>query len=131
MYDNWIKILESNGENSIFEYIRKEFKDNNIEYKIELQEDWEGSKRIPKYIGKFMLYVQQGFESEAEKIIDKYYEKNEIVNEIDDSIEEDYESNIEIESEKINKKQKRAIKIYVGIIICMSISLIIVALLKK
>lgn len=132
MSENWIKILETIKDDKILKFIKKEFDENNIKYKIDLEERWEGNIRTPKYIGKFVVYVLDKSESEAQKILNQYYKKNDIIVEKVDKIEEIdkiEEEETEIESKKIAKKQKMAIKVYVGIVICMLISLIVVGLL--
>ena len=131
MSENWIKILETIKEDKILKYLKKEFDRNNIKYKIDLEERWEGT-RIPKYIGKFVVYVQEKFESEAEKILNRYYEKNEKIIEKVYKIQEidkNEEDETEKESKKIAKKQKMLIKIYIVIVICMIISFFIARLL--
>lgn len=131
MNDNWIRILEIMNEDEILEYLKEEFEQSNIKYKIELEESWEGSIRNPKYNGKFVVYVQEGFESQVEKILNKYYESNETAIEEYDELQEsnEIEDETELESKRIAKKQKNAIKIYVTIILFMIISIIVVALL--
>ena len=64
MNKNWIKIIETNKEDKILEYFKKEFDKNNIKYKIDLEEKWEGI-RTPKYIGKFVIYVQKECENKV------------------------------------------------------------------
>jgi len=127
MNENWIKILEVIKEDKILEYLKKEFEEKDIKYKIELEESWKGI-RTPNYIGKFVVYVQEEFENETEKILNRYYENNKKIIEEDNKIQEideNKEDETEKESKKIAKKQKIAIKIYIGIVICMIISVII------
>lgn len=131
MYEKWVKILETMEENKILKYLKKEFDENNIKYKIDLEEGWEGNIRTPNYIGKFVVYVQDGFESKTEEILSQYYENNGITSEEVDEIEEDDKDDTELESKKIAKKQKMAIKIYIGIIICMVMSIIVAGILAK
>lgn len=136
MPENWVKILETNKNNEILEYLKNEFEKNNIPYKIGLGEKWEGSIRMPKYIGKFSVYVQSEFLSEAEKIIEGYFKEKEIkeeVNIVEDNEEQNIEidKELEIERQKTSKKQKRAIKIYMLIIIIMVISFIVGAWLNN
>jgi len=131
MNENWIKLLETVKEDEILEYLKKEFDKNNIKYKIDLEERWEGI-RIPKYIGKFVIYVQDTFESKAESILNQYYKNNEtIIEEINKVQEFDKtkEDETEKESKKIYKKQRIAIKICLGIVICMVLSVIIAGIL--
>lgn len=126
MKENWIKILETVKEDEILEHLKKEFDKNNIKYKIELEERWEGI-RVPKYIGKFVIYIQDEFESKAEKILNQYYKDSETVIEEADELEGIKKDETEIESKKIAKKQKMAIKIYLVIVICMIIAIIVAA----
>ena len=127
MNENWIKILEITERHEILEYLKKEFDENNIKYKIKFEDKWEG-RSLPKYIGKFAVYVQEKFKDEAEKIIDRYYENNEEIIEVIDEKEEGKteDNETEEESKKIAERQKITIKIYTGIVICMIISAIIV-----
>ena len=127
MNENWIKILEIIKEDEILEYLKKEFGENNIKYKIELEEKWEGI-RIPEYIGKFVIYVQEKFKEEAEKILIRYYEKGEEIIEVIDKGED---NEAEKESKKVAQRQKVIIKIYTVIILCMIISTIIVGLIIR
>ena len=127
MNENWIKILEIIKEDEILEYLKKEFGENNIKYKIELEEKWEGI-RIPEYIGKFVIYVQEKFKEEAEKILIRYYEKGEEIIEVIDKGED---NEAEKESKKVAERQKVIIKIYTVIILCMIISTIIVGLIIR
>lgn len=127
MNENGIKILEIIKEDEILEYLKKEFGENNIKYKIELEEKWEGI-RIPEYIGKFVIYVQEKFKEEAEKILIRYYEKGEEIIEVIDKGED---NEAEKESKKVAQRQKVIIKIYTVIILCMIISTIIVGLIIR
>ena len=127
MSDNWIKILETKRDDKILEYLDKEFKKNNIKYKIDLQEKWQGI-RISKYIGIFVIYVQPDFESKALKIINKYNENFAVTNEKEYSgkkSNKDSEYDFEKESKKIENKQKRLIRIFLVIIVCMVLTIII------
>ena len=129
MDENWIKLYETTNEDEILKYLKKEFDKNNIKYKVDLEEKWEGI-RIPKYIRKFVVYVQDKFENGAEKVLNQYYENNKAtikeVNEIQE-LNVNEEDDTEIESKKIAKKQKRAVLIYIGIVICMLITIIVAA----
>ena len=129
MHENWIKILETIKEDEILEYLKKEFEEKDIKYKIELEENWKGI-RTPNYIGKFVVYVQEQFESETENILNRYYE-NIIEEDKIQEIDENEEDETEKESRKIAQKQKMIIKIYIGIVICMIISFIIAGILTK
>jgi len=122
MQEKCFKIIETMKEDEILEYLKKKFDENNIKYRIELQEIWEGNI-IPNYIGKFVVYVEEQFKGKAEKLLNQYYANNKII--IEESNEEDDET--EKESKKINKKQKMAMRIYLGIVICMVLSIIIAA----
>ena len=126
MNENWSKVLEITEEDNILKYAKEKFDENNIKYKIELEEKWEGHIRTPEYIGKFFVYVQEKFESEAKKILNQYYENDELIIEQFDKTQE-VEGTKEDEKESLNvaKKQKKAIKIDVGIVICMVIILIV------
>lgn len=127
MSDNWIKILETKRDDKLLEYIDKEFKKNNIKYKIDLQEKWQGI-RVSKYIGIFVIYVQEDFESKALKIINKYNENITVTNEKEYSSQKsnkDSEYDFEKESKKIEKKQKTLIRIFLVIVVCMVLSIII------
>lgn len=126
MNENWVKILETIKDDEILKFIDKKFNEKNIKYKIDLKESWEGSIRTPKYIGKFVVYVSDEFKNEAEKILDKYYEKNK--NEIINMNTYEIDDDTEMESKKRNKKQKIAIKIYLTIVVLMVISIIIAGL---
>ena len=127
MSDNWIKILETKRDDKLLEYIDKEFKKNNIKYKIDLQEKWQGI-RVSKYIGIVVIYVQEDFESKALKIINKYNENITVTNEKEYSSQKsnkDSEYDFEKESKKIEKKQKTLIRIFLVIVVCMVLSIII------
>ena len=127
MPEKWIRILDTTKEDEILKYLKKEFDENNIKYKIELEESWEGSIRTPRYIGKFVVYIQEEFKDKVEKLLNQYYAKNEI--EIQESDEVDDETEMEIK--KINRRQKMLVKVYLGIVICMVLSIIIVATFAK
>lgn len=123
MDKKWVKILETIKEDEILEYLKQEFDKNNIKYKIELEEKWEGI-RIPKYIGKFVVYIQKEFINKAEKILNSYYKNTEItMGENSDC--KDIDDELEKESKKIAKKQKNIVKIYLIILACMIISIIV------
>ena len=122
MQEKWIKIIETMNEDEILEYLKKNFDEKNIKYKIELEEKWEGNI-MPNYIGKFVVYVEEQFKGKAEKLLNQYYAKNKII--IEESNEEDDET--EKESKKIDKKQKIAMRIYLAIVMCMVLSFIIAA----
>lgn len=127
MSNNLIKILETKRDDKLLEYIDKEFKKNNIKYKIDLQEKWQGI-RVSKYIGIFVIYVQEDFESKALKIINKYNENVTVTNEKEYSSKKsnkDSEYDFEKESKKIEKKQKTLIRIFLVIVVCMVLSIII------
>lgn len=126
MSENWIKILEIIKDDEVLKFIDEKFSEKNIKYKIALEENWEGSIRTPKYIGKFVVYVSNEFKNEAEKILDEHFPKNKIIDTNTYSEEE-----TELESKKINRKQKIAIKIYLSIIILMVISIMLVGLVLK
>ena len=131
MSEKWIKVIETTKEDKILDYLKKEFDESNIKYKFELKEKWEGAK-MPKYIGNIVLYVQDTFENEAQEILNRHYENNETVMEETEKIPENderQEDEIEIESKERTKKQKIAMIIYMGIVICMIISFIIAGLL--
>ena len=127
MNENWIKILEIIEKYEILEYLKKEFDENNIKYKIKFEEKWEG-RRLPKYIGKFVVYVQEKFKDEAEKIIDRYYENNEEIIEV---IDETEDNETEKESKKIAERQKITIKIYTGIVCMIIIAIIVGTIIRK
>lgn len=127
MSNNWIKILETKRDDKLLEYLNKEFKKNNIKYKIDLQEKWHGI-RISKYIGIFVIYVQEDFESQALEIINKYNENITVIKEKEycsDKNNKDCEYDLEEESKKFANKQKRLIKIFLLIVVCMVLSIII------
>ena len=131
MDKNWIRIIETTKEDKILDYLKNELDKSSIEYRFELEEKWTGT-RIPEYIGKIVVYVQNDSVSEVEKIISLYYNQNGMLveeNENKQQSEENYEDEIEVESKQRAKKQKLAIKIYVLIVICMVISLIIAGIL--
>ena len=126
MDENWIKILETIKDDEVLEYLKEEFDKNNIKYKIELEEKWEGI-RVPKYIGKFVVYIQNEYKNKYEKILNQYYKNNETVIGEVDKLQEIKGDETEIESKKTAKKQKIVVKIYLGIVICMVIALIVAA----
>ena len=126
MDENWIKILETIKDDEVLEYLKEEFDKNNIKYKIELEEKWEGI-RVPKYIGKFVVYIQNEYKNKSEKILNQYYKNNETVIGEVDKLQEIKGDETEIESKKTAKKQKIVVKIYLGIVICMVIALIVAA----
>ena len=132
MSDNWIKILETTKkEDELLEYLNKEFTANNIKYKIDLEEKWEGT-RVAKYYGKFVLYVQEEFMNQVDEILNKYYENNQIITEDGyeaEMIDEFEDDETEKESKKIAGKQKLAIKIYLGILMGIIMSVIVASII--
>lgn len=128
MDENWYKVIEASKDDEILEYLKSELDKKNIKYKIDLEERWEGSIKTPKYVGKFVLYVQNEFYNQIEEILNKYYENNAVsVENIEDFGKN--EDNIEKESKKIFNRQKIILGVYIGIVMLMVISVIIATII--
>ena len=127
MSNKLIKILETKRDDKLLEYLDKEFKKNNIKYKIDLQEKWQGI-RISRYIGIFVIYVEEEYESKALKIINNYNENLTVIKEKEYNIKQNETNNeydLEKESKKFENKQKSLIRIFLVIVVCMVLSIII------
>lgn len=127
MSNKLIKILETKRDDKLLEYLDKEFKKNNIKYKIDLQEKWQGI-RISRYIGIFVIYVEEEYESKALKIINDYNENLTVIKEKEYNIKQNETNNeydLEKESKKFENKQKSLIRIFLVIVVCMVLSIII------
>lgn len=131
MNENWCKLIETKKDDKVLEFIKKEFDEKNIIYKIELKERWEGI-RVPKYIGTFVVYVKEEFMDMAEEMLTKYYEENTKIENKEKHFELDpKEDNTEEESKKISRRQDILGKILIAIVFAMVFSAIIVGTFAK
>ena len=133
MNENWRKLIETKKDDKVLEFIKKEFDEKNIIYKIDLEERWEGI-RVPKYIGTFIVYVNNEYMDRAEEIVTKYYEENDKID--DKSIHNKLNINeekddTEEESKRISRGQDILGKILIAIVFAMVFSAIIVGTFAK
>ena len=106
MEEKWFEILEiSNKEEEFLEYLKNEFNKNNMKYQIDLKEEWKGI-RVPQYIGKYIISIQEKDKLKVEKMIHQYYENNIAMGREKQTIEADNQEE-ERESRKIQQRQKR------------------------
>lgn len=133
MNENWNKLIETKKDDKVLEFIKKEFNEKNIIYKIELEERWEGI-RVPKYIGIFVVYVKDKYMDRAEEIVSKYYEENDKIEDKSNYSElniNEEKDDTEEESKRISRRQDILGKILIAIVFAMVFSAIIVGTFAK
>ncbi len=130
MEEKWFEILEiSNKEEEFLEYLKNEFNKNNMKYQIDLKEEWKGI-RVPQYIGKYIISIQEKDKLKVEKMIHQYYENNIAMGREKQTIEADNEEE-ERECRKIQQRQKRMKRILAIVILGMIISIVIAGIIMS
>ncbi len=130
MEEKWFEILEiSNKEEEFLEYLKNEFNKNNMKYQIDLKEEWKGI-RVPQYIGKYIISIQEKDKLKVEKMIHQYYENNIAMGREKQTIEADNQEE-ERESRKIQQRQKRMKRILAIVILGMIISIVIAGIIMS
>ena len=109
------ELLVTERNNGVLDYLKKEFDKNNIKYKMDLKEEWKGSIRTPKYIGKVIVNVEDEYLDSAKEVLNKYYEKNPV-------------NSNQINFNEMDNSSRKYKRIFAGIVIGMIIIMIVAIL---
>ena len=110
---NFIKIMELNKDEELIEKITNLLTENNIKFKLDLEENWTTPYKYAKYIPKFSIYVEENYEKEAIKLIEEY---TKLENPVDEELLKEEEND---PTEKQARRVKNFRKIYVGTFIAL------------
>ena len=131
MNDKYINIYECPvPEKQTKMFLEEILEENNIPFETKIESYWLG-KRLPEYKEKLVIYIPVEFKQQVQGYID---EINNLQNIITEGIEEldvkEQYDDTEKEAKKVAKKQKMMILIYVGILLVMVASILIVGMLN-
>ena len=110
MENNLVKILELNKNEELIEQVTNLLKENNIEYKIDLEENWTTPYKYAKYIPKFTVYVDEQDVEKANGLLGEIAEKNTV--EDNGFLEADPNDPTEKQAEKVKLFRKIGIVIF-------------------
>ena len=129
MEAKWIKIYEvDNYKINTSIWLEEILKKDNIPYKTEIEECWEGI-RIPKYMQRLKIFIPE----EYEETIKKYIEECENPSSLDiKNIEELKDVNDENDKEikRYNNIRKKFFRYYIYFMAVVAILFIIAAILR-
>ena len=106
MKKEWIKIYESyelkGSKLNTQIWLNEILRDNNIPYKNEIVNYWEGNPRMPKYTEKLFVYIPSEFKKQVENYIEEYASSNNTTDRVTEKFD-----NSDDEVEIINEKQRK------------------------
>ena len=123
MENNLVKILELNKNEELIEQITNLLKENNIEYKIDLEENWTTPYKYAKYIPKFSVYVAEKDVEKANELLAEIAEKNTV--EDNGLLEEDSNDPTEKQAERVKIFRKICIVVFFVALIGLAVLAIV------
>lgn len=128
MEEKWIKIYEiDNYKINTSVWIEEFLKKDNIPYKTEIEEYWEGI-RIPKYMQRLKIFIPEEYEETIKQYMKEYKSSLDIQN-IEELKNANYDEN-EKEIKKYNNIRKSFFRYYIYFIAIVLILVIVAAILR-
>ena len=130
MEEKWIKIYEvDNYKINTSVWLEEILKKDNIPYKTEIEEYWEGI-RIPKYMQRLKLYIPEEYEETIKKYIEEYENPSSLdIQNIEELKNVNYDEN-DKEIKKYNNIRKRFFRYSIYFIVIVIILFIIAAIIN-
>ena len=126
----WVKIYEvDNYKISTSVWLEEILKKDNIPYRTEIEEYWEGI-RIPKYMQRLKIFIPEEYEETIKKYIEECENPNSLDNQNIEELKDVNDDENDKEIKKYNNIRKRFFRYYIYFMVIVLILFIIAAILR-
>ncbi len=130
MEEKWIKIYEiDNYKINTSVWIEEILKKDNIPYKTEIEEYWEGI-RIPKYMQRLKIFIPEEYEETIKQYMKEYKNSSALDIQNIEELKNDNDDENEKEIKKYNNIRKSFFRYYIYFIAIVLILVIVAAILR-
>lgn len=126
----WVKIYEvDNYKISTSVWLEEILKKDNIPYRTEIEEYWEGI-RIPKYMQRLKIFIPEEYEETIKKYIEECENPNSLDNQNIEELKDVNDDENYKEIKRYNNIRKRFFRYYIYFMVIVLILFIIAAILR-
>lgn len=130
MEEKWIKVyVVDNYKINTSVWLEEILKKDNIPYKTEIEEYWEGI-RIPKYMQRLKIFIPEEYEETIKKYIEECENPNSLDNQNIEELKDVNDDENDKEIKKYNNIRKRFFRYYIYFITIVVILVIVAAILR-
>ena len=130
MEEKWIKVYEiDNYQPNTSVWLEEILKKDNIPYKTEIEEYWEGI-RIPKYMQRLKIFIPKEYENNVKKYIEECENPKSLDIQNIEELKDVNDDENDKEIQKYNKIRKSFFRCYIYFMAIVMILVIIAAILR-
>ena len=130
MEEKWIKVYEiDNYQPNTSVWLEEILKKDNIPYKTEIEEYWEGI-RIPKYMQRLKIFIPKEYENNVKKYIEECENPNSLDIQNIEELKDVNDDENDKEIKKYNNIRKSFFRFYIYFMAIVMILVIIAAILR-